>query len=220
MAALGTRLGSLLFVDDGQNRGALEETLHIVDLVHGDGNIGSVRVRHGGSGTALGCYRPGATKEICVKAGQKEPRLTFLHEIGHLLDDAGIEPGKSWRSRADDPRLAEWWSAVRATSLYARFTQLQMGKKLRVPRDWGRAYDLVDIDQRIVSDRLDARELFARSYAQFVVMTSGDTTLRAELEHARSGRDAVMYPEHWPDDDFQPILNALTTLMRNLGWRS
>lgn len=67
---------------------------------------------------------------------------------------------------------------------------------------------------------LGLEEVWARSYAQYIVSQSGAPELQLELDAARApvpGR--VYYPLQWADDDFQPIGQAIDTLFRRLGWR-
>ena len=218
-APAGQLLGSLLKVSDGPLTPRLLATLQAVDAVHGDGNVGTVSVDHGGISPHLGMFFPGSPPRIAIRVKQLEPGLTLLHEVGHLLDNTGIEPGRGWRSLAEDPRLAPWWRAVSNSDLYLRFVQLSGQDRMRVPKSWGSGYDYAAVDQSKVKDRLEPRELFARSYAQYIVVESGEALLRQELDHARSGRQAMMHPEHWPDDDFEPIRVEMDLLIRSLGWR-
>lgn len=220
MAAQGVPLGTVLAIEAGPMSDVLAATVSALDRVHGDGKLGTIAVKQRGRGSTLGLYTAGSPPSIEVKKGQAEPGLTLLHEVGHLLDDTGIEPGKSWRTLDSDPRLAPWWEAVKKSALFAYFVKLTEQTRMRVPREWGRAYEYATIEHSKVRDRLDPRELFARSYAQYVVVESGDPVLRAELNHAREGRHAIMYPEHWPDEDFEPIRVAMDNLVRSLGWRT
>lgn len=219
-APAGQLLGSLLKVSEGPLTPQLLATLRAVDTVHGDGNVGSVSIDHGGISPHLGMFFPGSPPRIAIKVKQPEPGLTLLHEVGHLLDNTGIERGMGWRSLADDSRLAGWWQAVTNSDLYARFIELSGQDRARVPKAWGTGYEYGTVEQSKVKDRLDPRELFARSYAQYIVAESGDPLLRKELDHARAGREAILHPEQWPDDDFEPIRVELDLLIRSLGWRT
>lgn len=71
---------------------------------------------------------------------------------------------------------------------------------------------------------MTAEELWARSYAQFVVTMSGLERLRASLDALRRRESgdvalgAVYFPRQWDDDDFVEIGNAIEDLFRRLGW--
>lgn len=216
----GQPFHTLLQLEQGKITPLLEATVRALDSVHGDGNVGPVAVTLGGI-THLGQFWPGVPPRIAIRtARQLEPGLTLLHEVGHLLDHTGIEKGAAWRSTADDPKLAGWWTAVLDSDLYRWLLSLSGRDRVLLPRSWGTGKEFVTLEKRTVRDRLDRKELFARSYAQYVVVESGDLALRAELDHARKAPGAIMYPEQWPDDDFEPIRQALDGLIRNLGWRT
>ena len=62
---------------------------------------------------------------------------------------------------------------------------------------------------------LGPRELFARTYCQYVAVRSGDPDLQRELEKSLEPD----YREQWHEDDFTPIAGALDDLFDRLGWR-
>ena len=156
---------------------------------------------------------------ITLNSGANEPRLTLLHEVGHLLDHAGIASDGGFQSNSENPRLTQWWDAVTRSAVYLRAVAMKGKKSMLVELRTGRK-ERIRIDQRIVSDRLDARELFARSYAQYIVVRGSNEALREELRRARSGQNALKYPEHWDEEDFVPIAVAFDELLRRLGWRT
>ena len=62
---------------------------------------------------------------------------------------------------------------------------------------------------------LKPRELWARSYAQYIVTKSGDPLLLAELDRIRKGPEPW---RQWTDAEFQPILKQMDKLFRKKGW--
>lgn len=66
-------------------------------------------------------------------------------------------------------------------------------------------------------------EIFARAYAQYVAVKSGDPVLLEQLEETRqrlvdtNGRK-VYYPEQWADDDFAPLMDWFEKEFAARGW--
>jgi hypothetical protein len=78
---------------------------------------------------------------------------------------------------------------------------------------------LVDVDPGYVQYLLRPEELFARSYAQFVAVSSRDIRLLAQVGRLQNRRgNEIGYNVQWEDDDFEPLAQALETLFWRLGW--
>jgi hypothetical protein len=65
---------------------------------------------------------------------------------------------------------------------------------------------------------LRPRELWERSYAQYVSFHSGDPALAREIAEIRTRRDLLYIPYLWDDDDFEPIASAIDDHFQELGW--
>jgi hypothetical protein len=65
--------------------------------------------------------------------------------------------------------------------------------------------------------RRDFCELWARSYAQYVVTRSGDVELLRQLD-VRRATDTGPYM-HWTEAEFAPIAKATDELFEKRGWR-
>jgi hypothetical protein len=65
---------------------------------------------------------------------------------------------------------------------------------------------------------LQLDELWERSYAQYIVVRSGDAGLRAELDERRQLHGSPAVPYLWEDDDFGPVAAEIDRLFRRLGW--
>ena len=206
-----TRLSELLVLGGGLSAEKLKIAVAAIDQVHGDGRVGIVQVTLVAGNAQQGSYVPGPPPAITIKSRGAEPALSLLHEVGHLLDDRGFGPGQGFRSMAGDIRLEPWRKAVSSSRLFARLASMKGKARMKVPRAFGPGFELASINQEVVEDWLLPRELFARSYAQYIAAESGDSTLTTELQHARSGR---LYPEHWMDDDFVSIRSEMDALVR------
>ena len=62
-------------------------------------------------------------------------------------------------------------------------------------------------------------ELFARSYAQFIAMVSGDQAMRRDIgaEVSTDFRE-LRVPAHWQADDFAPVAEAFDKLLTTKRW--
>ncbi|MEO5575613.1 MAG: hypothetical protein ABIR67_00580, partial [Gaiellaceae bacterium] len=131
---------------------AAADELH---LLHSD--LDPVPVRATSTTSQSGCYRLRAGDPVDVRVSRRHSRvaLSFLHELGHLLDhQLGHELGPGWASGQHEA-FADWRNA--ASELEPR---LQAG----VGRSRRRYFN-------------SAKEVWARSYAQAVLTNSGDPWL-------------------------------------------
>ncbi len=101
------------------------------------------------------------------------------------------------------PYFATWRTAVNQSRFVQSLRQL-----LRSP----------NADKRFILYLLDGRELWARSYQQWVALRSQDPDLSQVLELWRTG-DATSHNGIWPDAEFGPIAQEIDRIMERLGWR-
>jgi len=208
--SVGTAVSDALDVrvNDKTLRAEVDEAINAINSVHGDGKLTPTPVIGRSPGKdALGAYMfyldrvAGIVKpEIRILATGDYPALTTAHEIGHMLDfDALGSKGISAAATGDIPEMAEWRSAVKNTDAYRQLLTIK-GKHaayLRKPE-----------------------ELFARSYAQYIAVKSKSEILKKQLEKSRSSIYNDMYHAQWSDDDFAPVMDALTKLLKAKGWIS
>ena len=187
----------------GRYAAAVMRALNAIDRVHACSDLPPLPIRFGRAE-----QREGYTRFldhrfplwIVVSVRGRTLALTALHEIGHYLDWQGFGVDGEWASRFD-PRLEEWWQAVKATAAYAELDRLLND-----------LYAEGRISLRMASYFGSPEELWARSYAQWVAVRSGDVQLAAELDRAREywyAEAGPYLPEQWEDDDFAPIASAL-----------
>lgn len=167
-----------------------------------------------------GIFRP---VDIEIDSNGQHPLLTALHEFGHFIDHQGIGE--------DTVHLTSGWEYAeggRLKSLMAALYESEAGQLLRAMRQWkpGLPFGVVQrpdggweqfpINAAHVDYLLSGREIFARAYAQWITLRTGDVEARRQLEQARvlpGGRTLVIghagkYPAQWGDDDFEPIAAA------------
>ena len=140
-----------------------------------------------------GCYRlrHGDPVDLRVSRCHGRVALSFLHELGHLVDhQLGHELGPTWASGRHEA-FAGWRDAV--SRLPAR-----------LPAGTGRSR------RRYFTS---AKETWARSYAQAVLARSQDPGLRAALAGLIELDDVFV----WPPPAFEPVAEAVVTTFEQLG---
>ena len=152
-----------------------------------------VPVRPTATISEAGAYRFRKKDPIDLRVSRVGGRaaLGFLHELGHLVDHQVHYDRKSrvWAS-AIHPAFAGWRAA--AALLDPR------------PLDGGRSR------QRYFQS---AHEVWARCYAQTVLLRSGDRALERQLEKLQADDDVHV----WPAEQFAPVAFAVEGVFEQLG---
>lgn len=246
----------------------IEKALALLDGVHGDGPLPSIPVTpvpqrgktkntgafymHNGQGRAMGLGFTG-------KLLKNTPNMTVFHETGHFLDNKAFGEGGTFGSEggvnpALPPAAAAALQQVRDTMASSQAYQtLVKWNKVNILKpgettpefQWGKDGIPSSTDRGMVSYLLKSRETFARAYAQYVAVKSGDPAALKELAKIQaSSKPAVVgveptaayqqtptltgkkhvpgtwsYPWAWQDDDFAPIQRAFDQLFEVAGWR-
>lgn len=179
-------------------RGAFDLSLDAIARAHGDGGLGesiSVEPLREHLGGAQGAYRPrserlpGRIRLDRFFGLSDRANDVLIHEIGHYIDD--------YMDMWDSGLQREWASVVAKTPEY---------KSLKARAG----------DNDYVDYLLDRRELWARSYTQYVATRSQDPNL---LEWLRREQGHFSYKEHWKDESFEPVAKAIDDIFEKLGWR-
>jgi hypothetical protein len=152
-----------------------------------------VPVRPTATTSQSGAYRLREGDPIDLRVSRRHGRvaLSFLHELGHLVDhQLGHELGPSWASGVHDA-FAEWREASALLPT-------------RLPAGVGRAR------RRYFES---AKEVWARSYAQTVLTLSGDPWLRGHLTGLLDLDDVFV----WPPAAFEPVAAEVVATLERLG---
>ena len=172
----------------------LARALAAADGLHGlHTDLDPVPVRPTSTTSHAGCYRLRAGDPIDVRVSRRHGRvaLSFLHELGHLVDhQLGWKLGPAWASGKHDA-FAGWREA--ASCLPAR-----------VPSGAGRS-------RRRYFD--SAKEMWARGYAQTVLTRSRDPWLERQLAALLDADDMFV----WPAAAFEPVADELARVFEQLG---
>jgi hypothetical protein len=130
-------------------------------------------------------------------------RFSFLHEVGHFLDNYALMPGTPFAtSLAKTNDLAEWMSAVRKSPEIISL-RLDLANKKDIAKT---AYLLLP------------SEIWARSYAQWIVQDSQDPALKSTLDSLRQSQNQSDAKSQWSDPNFAPISAAIDALFKRRGW--
>jgi hypothetical protein len=167
---------------------AAADTLH---LLHTD--LEPVPVRSTATTSQSGAYRLRDGDPIDLRVSRRHDRvaLSFLHELGHLVDhQLGNELGSAWPSGSHGA-FAEWREAAALLPS-------------RLPAGVGRSR------RRYFQS---AKEVWARSYAQTVLTRSSDAVLQGHLAGLIGADDVFV----WPADEFGPLAAAVVSTLERLG---
>jgi hypothetical protein len=190
----------------GASKADLERIVGVINSVHGvpEGFPKAKVEVFSEMGQAEGAYNAGE-KLIKLKEDGEFPLGTLCHEFGHhiSLGEHGWTRQEFAVLVKETPELNTWLNAVKKTKAYNVFLGI-------------RSYTTNTKEQRdYASYLMDPRELFARSYSQWVASRSGDKELIAQ--NAEVGKKANGYYQ-WSDAEFKPIGAALDKHFKKLGW--
>ena len=270
----------------------LARVLDAIGRVHGDGPLPNIPVLTvpAGNMSANGDYLSGrpirlagtlyggaperirvsATKRIGPKGETTTPHLTFAHEIGHYLDNAGIgrtkksegyPPDGQWPTQKAARANVNWTPAntpaeAAMQKVMGALVKSRAATELRDMANQAAAKGYIEIPRRLPEgfrmggDKLGLKplppyqyaaspawfkyahsdiELWARAYAQYIAVRSGDLAMMAQLRmQQETYTDAaaqkwqtpeLAIPVQWQDDDFEPIAQAIDELFAALGWK-
>jgi SPP1 gp7 family putative phage head morphogenesis protein len=222
----------------------------LIDQTHGDGGLPGVPVGLDQSSQYYGVYRhtsgyitlPDGTRVLSRKpvalnlskvaqvGPSAQPRMTFVHETGHYLDQQFLAPritGKLGQSDGhasvlypDHPGIKAWREAVHNTSTYKRIEELKSKARTRGTIEYIKADGTKGTmvpDYNYVTYMLKPQEEWARSYAQYVATKTKDPAMRAELAYMRDPAKNPYLIEQWSDDEFEPIAKAIDDLLEMVG---
>ena len=184
----------------GDHRAIMRHALMMIDKVHSDGVLPEIPVNNRPGKDNLGAFwrtrgTPSEPQRIAVNPNGPWPHLTLCHEVGHFLDLAAL--GNGQMASETEASLHPWLNAVgKSDAAMKIFNHPTMTADRR--KYW-----------------LSPRELWARSYAQFIAMKSKDPVLLSELNAARSSTQSW---RQWTDQDFRPIMKAIEKLFKQKGW--
>lgn len=205
----------------------VSEALKAIDAVHGLGwadYLGSTRIQAVGRIPQGGAAAYDASTvsvgkiEVLKRGGWS--KLDIVHEVGHMLHHQLVGKPEQYPSVSQNERLRIWRDAVSETPTIKKLkaalaapgvTESIGGKRLFIPTEGRNRQDLEYL--------LRPSEAFARSYAQYIAVSSGDAEMLAELGRMRQGPgDQRWYNWSWQDDEFEDLARVFDHLLKERGW--
>lgn len=187
---------------------AVKKALAVIDSVHSDGTLPQIPVvkasRNAGYMGAYVWRPPGAAVEIRVNAMGEMGEHVVTHEAGHFLDHQALDVAGRYASE-NSPLMADWRKAIEDSQAVKDLRKAMQTARLANEGGVVRRYEYL----------LSGRELFARSYAQWVTEKSGNAALVAQLPKIRT---AMGFLSQWEPEDFAPISAALDAVFKSKGW--
>jgi hypothetical protein len=152
-----------------------------------------VPVRVTSTTSEAGSYRFRKADPIDVRVSSRSghPATGFLHELAHLVD----------HQVSHDKRSRAWASAMHSAFAAWRAAAARLEGR---PFPGGRSR------QRYFES---AHEIWARSYAQTVLLRSGDPLLLSQLHELQEDDD----PHVWPTEAFAPVALEVELVFERLG---
>ncbi len=196
---------------DAARAASYKATLLVVDSVHDDGTLPTIPLRETKATVNVGGYawrgKTGRPEELTVSRAGSHPELTLIHEVGHFIDHQALDRRGTFASEKSD-LLEVWRKIVIATQTYKNIKAGAAGKKIdgRWPRRPSSEF----------TDALRFRELWARSYTQYIVQKSANSQLKVQFEVAKKHLQELYF---WPDDEFEAISLAITAILKAKLWQ-
>lgn len=197
----------------------VREALAAINSVHGDGALPTIPVvRNQSRNPAEYIFdrTDGRALRIEARNVTSFPHFIVIHEVGHFLDHQTL--GTQGRFASAEGWLSEIMEAIRGSAAISGLHG-RIGKRYAMVINAHGRRQRENVSQHHVRYLLEPEEQFARAYAQYIAIRSGDATLLAELSNRR-GSILVqrVYYEQWQDTDFVPIAQAFDRLLRRQGW--
>jgi hypothetical protein len=223
----GQKISSFFIVPKAKRFDTFRRALKMIYSVHGDGAskqlwvVEDMALENDPDGPGMAAYVRDAYSseplELAVNPKAKWQEIHVFHVIGHCLDHQVLGNPLVYASDAGHENLRGWQKAIEQSKLYKDLQHLQ-GLEYKTIRRRGRRV-IEPVIPAIVEYYLRPRELFARSYTQYIATTSQDNVLLRQLASLRGTKEnELVYNEFWNDDDFEAIATALEALFLSKGW--
>ena len=181
--------------------------------------VRSVSAVHDGGEGAYVRQSDGTPLRVEISADAEYPQLTTVHEFAHYLDDCGFGVRTGWASEEDPEMepLRQAWQKTEAVRLL--HIGLETGRMTAfLPGGGTTVFPLMPEDRDSCRYYLQGRELFARSYAQYVASKSDNRVLYRQLLQRRESVEGRFYHAQWTESDFYTVSRAFDELFGRLKW--
>jgi len=196
----------------------VDEALEAIDSVHGDGALQDIPFKkvRASYEAAFRYSAQGNPMDIFLSSNATHGAFSIVHEMGHYFDLHAIgEKGKFESQRGE--LLKPFRDAVKETAWHKHLTEIRTKGSVRVgelelPLS-AAGYDYADYI-------FQPHEIWARAYAQFIAVRSGNTKLLDGLKARLERGKATGMPTQWAEDDFTTLEKVIEALFLQMGWIS
>lgn len=193
-------------------RKPINDTINVINKIHGiPDNLSTIDVYTEvikNSDGYIKTTNTGLPIEIVINSTSKTKEWTLAHEFGHYLDNQVIGPAGGFGSESTADIVKPWLQAVRESKSYKGLMSMKAGN----------TFPVHGMQVRWPDQYLDylttERELFARSYSQYIAQKSGNASLMAAVQEYQ--KDSYLF-QQWDNDDFKPIFSAIESILSDLG---
>jgi hypothetical protein len=207
------KISEILHVPDSLLKSAFEKIFAVIDNMHRFPTMATFPIKVTKRRSEEGAYRyrirPAKPMLIEISFFAEHPELTLTHEIGHLLDHMALNPIKRGFGSDHDPffePLLHSWAGSKNV------------QALRRAQNNGK-YES-SLARRNMAYQLTPRELWARTYVQWLAVRSRDGLLSSQLAARRTAGSFFAGQRlsfQWEEDDFLSIIFDVDELMKKAG---
>ncbi len=169
----------------------------------------------------LGVHSRAGLIAVDVAQAQQQSLMVAIHEIGHMVDASFLNAGRgraalkgtrygSEQARKGKGVLTGWWNAVKKSQAFKNLTAASKSEDV-----------LPGVREFIKNYLLNEKELWARSFAQFVA-TSDEAkgeALNWQAAYNEVAAPGVSERIHWDAKDFEPIREEIEKAFAAKGWK-
>lgn len=150
---------------------------------------------------------------IRVSEGATTADVTIVHEFGHYLDanaSLGDKGGEKFSSRSGSPspKVKALLDTILASDTVKALKKAQSDAPF------------LSDDSNYATYLLTKHEMFARAFAQYIAVRSGNKKMQDQIANIRSGEAKPQNNSElsqWSDEEFAPIAEAFDDLFREQG---
>lgn len=218
----GHRDRSMNVSDKFENDNMTEQHLEVqkrvlanIDKVHKDGDLMVIKMTSDYIGSSNGQFERLMSDgrdmrrldAITISPAAFHPDVTMTHEIGHFLDVRMLGKdhiGDGFHSNEDESAENQYlWNKIFSSRAWEQNIETTYSGDPR-NRQYG---------EYLTS----GHETFARAYAQWIALRSGDKAMQANIRKLAVMSSMSGFATQWSDEDFAPIARAMDALFRSRG---
>ncbi|MDR0792575.1 MAG: hypothetical protein LBE82_04650 [Chitinophagaceae bacterium] len=195
----------------------ISETVFVaIEKIHGFPRVSNLDIKQSNATTFDGIFnynRGGRGIDIRISKYATNKEFTLLHELGHVIDNQSIGIRGFNESENAGNEFRKVLNSIEQTFLVKRLREIQQSGKREFN---GRRIKIEPDDAKYLNYILNAKELWARAYAQYVVTKSGNVELLKQL--ADENKKNSVYTTQWVDDDFKNVIFEIDNLLIKNKW--